>query len=132
MRIGWIVALVVAAVLVLSGCGGSSGKADTASNEAVSVHLLSLTSNDALALEKRLTAKIADKAVGAYDETRWFATDNGGEAQLLAYGPDADALWDAMRPVVHGSDPEPGSYVIKTYGDPLDPSAKQVRVNLPQ
>lgn len=121
---------VVSAVLVLSGCGGSSDNGNSASNEAVSVHLLSLTSNDALALEKRLDAKITHKAVGEYDETRWHSTVDGGEAQLLAYGPDADALWDAMKPIIQGSDPEPGSYVIKTYGDATKPSAKQVRVNL--
>jgi hypothetical protein len=126
---GWILA-VVSAVLVLSGCGGSSDNGNSASNEAVSVHLVSLTSDDALALEKRLAAKITRKAVGEYDDTRWHSTVDGGEAQLLAYGPDADALWDAMKPIVQGSEPKPGSHVIKTYGDPMKPSAKQVRINL--
>jgi hypothetical protein len=127
---GRIVA-VVSAVLVLSGCGGSSDNGNSSSNEAVSVHLLSvMTSDDALALEKRLDAKIAQEAVGEYDETRWYSTDDGGEAQLLAYGPDADALWDAMKPIIEDSDPKPGSYVIKTYGDATKPSARQVRVNL--
>lgn len=125
---GRIVA-VVSAVLVLSGCGGSADSGNSP-NEAVSVHLLSLTSNDALALEKRLDTRITRKAVGEYDETRWHATVDIGEAQLLAYGPDADALWDAMKPIIQGSDPKPGSYVIKTYGDATKPSAKQVRVNL--
>ncbi len=109
---GRIVA-VVSAVLVLSGCGGGSDEGSSVSNESVSVHLVSVTSNDALALEKRLDAKIAQRAVGEYDETRWYSTDDGGEAQLLAYGPDAEALWNAMKPIVQGSDPNPGSYVVQ-------------------
>jgi hypothetical protein len=121
---------VVSAVLVLAGCGGGSDNGNRA-GEAVSVHLSSvLTSDDALALEKRLDAKIAEDAVGAYDNTRWYSTDDGGAAELLAYGPDADALWDAMKPIIQDSDPKPGSYAIKIYGDALDPSAKQVRVDL--
>ena len=69
---------------MLSGCGGSSENGNAAS-EAVSVHLSSVTrSDDALALEKRLDAKIAQEAVGEYDETRWYATADGGEADLLA------------------------------------------------
>jgi hypothetical protein len=35
-----------------------------------------------------------------------------------------------MKPVVQATDPRPGSYVVKTYGDANDPPAKQVRVNL--
>jgi len=97
----------------------------------VSVHLASVASSDfAYQLEHRLAAKITQAAVGQYDQTSWHSTADGGEAQLLAYGPDADALWKAMEPVVRASGPRPGSYVIKTYGDVHDASAKQVRVNL--
>jgi hypothetical protein len=120
---------VVSAVLVLAGCGGSSGNGN--GSEAVSVHLSSVTaSDDALALAKRLDARIAQEAVGVYDDTRWYATADGGAAELLAYGPDADALWEAMEPIVLGSDPKPGSYALKIYGDPTNPSAEHVRVNL--
>jgi hypothetical protein len=124
------IVVLVSAVLVLSGCGGSSDNGNSAS-EAVSVHLSSvMTSDDALALEKRLDAKIVQQAVGQYDKTSWYSTADGGAAELLAYGPDADALWDAMKPIIEGSDPKPGSYVTKTYGDATKPSARQVRINL--
>ena len=128
MRRGWIVA--VLSVLVLAGCGGGSVDGNDASSEAVTVNLVSVSSNEALALEKRLAARITREAVGAYDETRWHAADGEGAAELLAYGPDADALWEAMKPIIVASDPKPGSHAIKIYGDPLQPSAKQVRVDL--
>jgi len=125
-----IVALAFA-VLLLPACGGGSDDRSSPSNEAVAVHLASVeSSDDAIALERRLDAKIAQEAVGQYDETRWNATEDGGEAHLLAYGPDADALWKAMEPIVRASHPRPGSYVVKTYGDANEPSARQVRVNL--
>jgi len=130
VQVGRIVA-VASAVLVLGGCGGSSDNESAPTSEVVSVHLASVTSSeDAYALERRLDAMNAQKAVGQYDETRWYATADGGAAQLLAYGPNADALWAAMKPVVQATDPRPGTYVVKTYGDANDPSAKQVRVNL--
>lgn len=129
MRTGLIVA-VVAAILVLSGCGGGSDDASSATPEAVSVHVSSPTSDDAFALEKLLAAEITKQEVGGYDETRWHATAGGGEAQLLAYGPDADALWEVMKPIVKASDSKPGGYVIKTYSDASEHPEKQVRISL--
>lgn len=136
MQTGRIVA-VVSAVLVLSGCGGSSDNESTAnspsrpSSETVSIHLTSVpSSSDALALEKLVTARIAKARVGEYDKTSWNAANGGGQAEMAAYGPDADALWKAIEPVIQRTHPKPGSYATKIYGDATDPSARQVRVDL--
>ena len=55
---------------------------------------------------------------------------DGSEATLYAYGTDADALWEVMRPVVEASSPNPGSYVTKRYGAPDDPTVREVRIDL--
>ena len=45
-------------------------------------------------------------------------------AVLYMYGPDADAIWNAIEPVVRAARLGPGSYVVKRYGDPGAPESR--------
>src|SRR6266576_6918780 len=55
----------------------------------------------------------------------------GGEAVLYTYGPDADALYQAIRMSLGRYQPRAGAYAIKRYGTAEDPTAREVRVPLP-
>jgi hypothetical protein len=54
----------------------------------------------------------------------------GGEAVLYTYGPDADALLDAIRNSFEDFPLRPGAYAIKRYGAADDPAAREERVSL--
>ena len=122
-----VTVVVVAAALV--GCGSHSSSAVTSTQEhAVLVHLANTDADAVFALEDELEPAIADAGVGEYDGND-IAVD-GSEAILYAYGPDADALWDVMSPIVQRANPPAGSYVVKRYGDVNDPDAREVRIEL--
>lgn len=53
---------------------------------------------------------------------------DGNDAVLYMYGPDADALWTAIDPVLRQAPLGDGSYAIKRYGPP---GATETRVPLP-
>lgn len=53
-----------------------------------------------------------------------------GEAALYTYGPDADALFEAIRGCLEGFDVRPGAYAIKRHGRADDPDAREERVTL--
>lgn len=132
--------LTVVVVATTAGCGSgvmgadsvpptTDSKAIVATPEhAVIVHLRSANVDGVFALEDSLETAIAKAGVGEYDGNE-IAVD-GSEAILYAYGPDADALWNVIRPIVESTDPPVGSYVIKRYGEASDPAAREVRVEL--
>jgi hypothetical protein len=100
----------------------------TTPEHAVLVHLKNTNLDGVIAIEDSLEPAIAEAGVGEYDGNE-VAVD-GSEAILYAYGPDADALWNVMRPIVLKANPPDGSYVIKRYGEASDPTAREVRVEL--
>jgi hypothetical protein len=53
-----------------------------------------------------------------------------GEAVLYTYGPDADALFDAIQRCLDGFEVRPGAYAVKRYGRSDDPGAREERVPL--
>lgn len=59
-----------------------------------------------------------------------FDGDEFGEGQctLFMYGRNADALFDAIEPVLRAGC-RAGSYAIKRYGNAGDPNAREVRVD---
>jgi hypothetical protein len=128
------------AAAALAGCGSNgpeagSGAATTTSEatvttpeQAVLVHLKNTDIHGVFAIEDSLEPAVSEAGVGEYDGNE-VAVD-GSEAVLYAYGPDADALWNVMRPIVESANPPEGSYVIKRYGEASDPAAKEVRVEL--
>lgn len=76
-------------------------------------------------LESQLTAAIAEKGAGEFDGNDF----GGGQVTFYMYGPDADALYDAIAPVFekHGIT---GVQVTKRYGEPDDPDAAQSRFSI--
>lgn len=78
-----------------------------------------------LALEDRLIAAIEAAGVGEFDGNEF----GGGEAVLFAYGPDADALFGAMEPILREFPARPAWCVLR-YGEAADPTAVERRVDL--
>jgi len=79
------------------------------------------------ALEGRLKAAIAAAGVGEFDGNE-VATD-GSDGNLYMYGPDADALFDVVRPVLDATDFMRGARVRLRYGPPED-GVREVEVML--
>lgn len=69
-------------------------------------------------LEERLEKVIASAGVGEFDGNE-VATD-GSDGTLYMYGPDADALFAAVRPVLEATDFMRGARVRLRYGPPAD------------
>ena len=65
------------------------------------------------AIEQRLTAAIAQAGVGTLDGDELTP---GVDATLYAYGPDADRLYAAMRPVLEGEPLMHGATATLRYG----------------
>ncbi|MEJ8662204.1 hypothetical protein [Streptomyces sp. MS1.AVA.4] len=72
-----------------------------------------------------LTEAIEQAEVGEFDGNEY----GGGEVVLYAYGPDADALFAVMAPVLHDLPFRP-AHVLLRYGSVDDPSAAEHRVDL--
>lgn len=79
------------------------------------------------ALEDELEAAIAQASVGEFDGDE-VAID-GSDARLFMYGPDADALFAIVRPVLEASPLMQGARVRLRYGPPEDGTReKEVRL----
>ena len=77
-------------------------------------------------LTDRLAEAIESAGVGEFDGDEF----GDGECSLYMYGPDADALFASIEPILRNSSHATGGHVIKRYGDADDPEAKEVRVDL--
>ena len=69
-------------------------------------------------LEGRLTAAVAAKRAGEYDGNE-VAVD-GSDGVLYLYGPDADRLYEAIRPVLEATPFMKAATATKRYGPPQD------------
>lgn len=69
-------------------------------------------------LEERLEEVIAAAGVGEFDGNE-VAVD-GSDGTLYMYGPDADALFEAVRPTLEATDFMQGARVRLRYGPPED------------
>jgi len=78
------------------------------------------------ALETRLESDIHRAGVGELDGNEI----GGGECVLFMYGPDADRLFQAIEPALRSSPFARGGWVLKRYGNPDDPAARELRVDL--
>ena len=76
-------------------------------------------------LERRISAAV-ERIGGDHDGDEF----GGGEAVLYTYGPDADALFDAISGCLNDFAVRPGAYAIKRYGPATDPSSREERVAL--
>ncbi|HZI45584.1 MAG TPA: hypothetical protein VFD53_10210 [Ilumatobacter sp.] len=45
-------------------------------------------------------------------------------AELYMYGPNADALWTVIEPVVRAAQLSKASYAVKRYGEPGSPKER--------
>ncbi|WP_037767418.1 hypothetical protein [Streptomyces sp. 142MFCol3.1] len=77
------------------------------------------------AAQNLLTEAIERVGVGEFDGNEF----GGGEVALFAYGPDADALFAVMEPVLRDLPFRPANVVLR-YGSASDPSAAERRVEL--
>ena len=76
-------------------------------------------------LEERIRAAV--EAIGGDHDGDEFG---GGEAVLFTYGPNADALLEAIRAGLEGFAVKPGAYAVKRYGSAADPNSREERVEL--
>jgi hypothetical protein len=70
------------------------------------------------ALEDKLEQAISAANAGEFDGNE-VAVD-GSDGYLYMYGPDADKLFEAVRPVLESSSFMKGAAVTKRYGPPED------------
>lgn len=75
--------------------------------------------------QRCLTDAIADAGVGEFDGNEF----GSGTVVLYAYGPDADALFAVMRPMLRELPFRP-AHVVLRYGSASDPLAAERRVDL--
>ena len=111
----------LAALFGLSAATSSAAPPPSAqkSEHAVVVHFFNYGSTDLsrlFQLEKRLESAIAEKGVGEYDGNE-IATD-GGDGFLYMYGPDADALFKAVKPILLETSFTRGAEAKLRYGPP--------------
>lgn len=75
-------------------------------------------------LEGALEAAITGASVGEYDGNA-IATD-GSDGTLYMYGPDADRLFEVVRPVLEAAQFMRGARATKRYGPPADGVREQI------
>jgi hypothetical protein len=81
---------------------------------------------DLMAFEDRLEDVIDEAGAGEFDGNEF----GGGECVWYMYGPDADALYRAVEPLIREAKPRRGSFVVKRRGAPGDLGAKEETVTL--
>ncbi len=112
-----------------------AGSADAPVEQALIVHVP--LSDDEFGAEEEREAlfELEDELVevvegepplGEYDDNEV----GGGEFVMFMYGPDADALFVAIEPILNDLDPPPGDfYAIKRYGPPEE-GVREERIGL--
>jgi hypothetical protein len=117
------------AVFFLAACGGTGMKAES-SEHAVLIHLKTsdIEFDQVAETENELIKAVQEEGLGEV-EGHELAVD-GSEVVYYVYGPDADALFAAVEPVIRRFPAREGSYVIRRYGDVDDPDAREVRIDL--
>jgi hypothetical protein len=81
---------------------------------------------DCQALEERMETSIKTKQAGEFDGDEW----GEGFCRLFMYGPDADALFNAVETDLRAAPLLAGSYAIKRYGPAGDTKARETRIVL--
>jgi hypothetical protein len=74
--------------------------------------------SDLFTLERRLEHAIASAHAGELDGNEVAA--DGSDATLFLYGPDADALFEAVEPILRATDFTKNARVELRYGPPED------------
>ena len=88
---------------------------------AVIVHVAALPDDIGLdVIEDALIEAIDAAGVGEFDGNVIGPED----AELYMYGPNADALWTVIEPVVRAAQLSNASYAVKRYGEPGSPEER--------
>ena len=114
----WLAVFLVLCTLFTTSCRAQS--VDKTPEHAVIVHF-NYGSTDLVplfALEDKLEKAIAAAGAGEYDGNE-IATD-GSDGYLYMYGPDADRLFEVVKPALESSTFMRGATVTKRYGPPED------------
>jgi hypothetical protein len=100
--------------------GGSSKEPEPAPDHAVIVNFQygSTDLTRIFQLEKLLEDAIEKTHTGEYDGNE-IAVD-GSDGSLYMYGPDADRLFDVVRPILESTDFIQGAKVLLRYGPPKE------------
>jgi hypothetical protein len=100
---------------------GARAKDDAAEDHAVLIHIrlagewpVDEETAGYHALQDEREAAITGAGAGELDGDEW----GGGECVIFTYGPDAEALWESMEPVLEKRSFPKGSYAIKRFGGP--------------
>jgi hypothetical protein len=112
-------------MLLALGAGGAMADPE----HAVIVHFVGYGSTDLsrlFALEERLEVAIEKANVGEYDGNE-IATD-GSDGYLYMYGPNADTLFNVVRPILESTDFMKGAKVTLRYGPPGGGAEKEIAV----
>ena len=84
--------------------------------------------------EREIIADLAGKlqrAINGHDVGEFDGEElGGGRCVLYMYGPDADRLFDVVRPILKNASLGDGGFVIKRYGEAKDPNAVEAKVVL--
>jgi len=91
-----------------------SGKEFGTNQERESIH----------ALTDKLKEVINAKRLGEFDGDEF----GDGGCTLYMYGPDADALFAGIEPLLRSSPVTKEATIIKRYGEAMNPNAKEVKV----
>jgi hypothetical protein len=117
------VGMKAARILLFGALFGVMGSANAASptsvnDQAVVVHFRygSTDLKPLFALEDRLESAIKSAAVGILDGDEVAA--DGHDGYIYMYGPDADRLFKAIKPVLASSPFMKGARIAKRYGPP--------------
>ncbi|MGZ3184999.1 MAG: hypothetical protein ACXU8N_21400 [Telluria sp.] len=110
----------IAAILGLAAAtsGAPAGAKDAPLEQAVIVHFKygSTDLSPLFELEDRLESVISKAKVGEYDGHE-IAVD-GSDGRLYMYGPNADRLFEVVKPVLEAATFMKGAKVVKRYGPP--------------
>ena len=108
---------------------GKMGAGDS-DEHAVIVHFEYGTTDlsNLFALEDELIEAVETAGVGEYDGHE-IALD-GSDGYYYLYGPDADALFSAIRPILMTTDLIKNPEVVLRYGRADDPNAREAIANL--
>ncbi len=79
---------------------------------------------------QRLETELEEAIVGAQVGEMDGNEIGEGECTLFMFGPDADKLFAAIEARLRASRMSKGGSVVKSYGAPDDPSAREVRIKL--
>jgi hypothetical protein len=78
------------------------------------------------ALQDELASAINRAEAGEFDGDEF----GEGECLLFMYGPDADSLFETIKPILKASRHAEGGFAIKRYGEASDPTVREVKVEL--